>query len=357
MSDRLSGLVLRHLPASLLSQRDRGVVCNLVRRRAPLSQASSRRFRCTSALVPLVITAGGSSAVAATPSCSATVPCAPTNVSFPQEGSWIGTATVTSTQFPPLLGDIPVCGIEGDDAPLTSAQVDASDRRPDQAQRYGFAIVIGSNGYQASAGTTEGNYPDTESFGFTPATQLKAGRPDTDRPRTRPSHTRTRAPPCPPPRLARVLLPSGPGRSYGSWAISPGCKHLTNRILPRHGPAPELVCNSDQDHPAQCLNPYDPPAVKNGPALNNDLEANPTSSGTSAQVYGLDYATDTALNTNTNKTNSQGFANFVVEDSANEDVVVTATGYHRCHAPKQRRTRHPPDGQLEFQRQRWRSGV
>ncbi len=72
-------------------------------------------------------------------------------------------------------------------------------------------------------------------------------------------------------------------------------------------------------------NPYDPPAVKNGPALNNDLEANPTSSGTSAQVYGLDYATDTPLNTNTNKTNSQGFANFVVEDSANEDVVVAAT--------------------------------
>ena len=76
MSDRLSGLVLRHLPASLLSQRDRGVVCTLARRRAPhFTGVIVALSLCTSALVPLVITAGASSAVAATPSCSATVPC------------------------------------------------------------------------------------------------------------------------------------------------------------------------------------------------------------------------------------------------------------------------------------------
>ena len=327
MSDRLSGLVLRHLPASLLSQRDRGVVCNLVRRRAPhFTGVIAALSLCTSALVPLVITAGASSAVAATPSCSATVPCAPTNVSFPQEGSWIGTATVTSTQFPPLLGDLPVCGIEGDDAPLTSAQVDAAIDDPTKLNDTSVAIVIGSNGYQASAGTTEGNYPDTESFGFTPATQLKAGDQIT----------------ISLPHPAEPYSNSGsalPAAQVGSGATS----EQTGATVTDHGPFPPVASISQiafylvtvqlpsslatQTRTIQlnAYNPYDPPAVKNGPALNNDLEANPTSSGTSAQVYGLDYATDTPLNTNTNKTNSQGFANFVVEDSANEDVVVAAT--------------------------------
>ncbi len=66
-------------------------------------------------------------------------------------------------------------------------------------------------------------------------------------------------------------------------------------------------------------NPYDPPTVMNGPG------ANAASSGTSAQINGLDYATDTLLSTNTAQTNSSGFANFIVADNVNEDVVVAAT--------------------------------
>ena len=57
----------------------------------------------------------------------------------------------------------------------------------------------------------------------------------------------------------------------------------------------------------------------------NGPGANAASSGTSAQINGLDYATDTLLSTNTAQTNSSGFANFIVADNVNEDVVVAAT--------------------------------
>ncbi len=75
--------------------------------------------------------------------------CAPSNVQVLQQGYYQSLYQPENTVFNPT----PVCGIEGEDAPLLSAEIDAS---------YDDPAKLGS-------GTTEGNYPDSEAFQFTTA--------------------------------------------------------------------------------------------------------------------------------------------------------------------------------------------
>ena len=331
MSLRLSGLGLRHVQAVWRRRRDRSVVCNRERRRAPhFTGVIAALSLCTSALAPLVITAGASSAGAAT--CSATVLCAPTNVQFPQPGSWINTNTIIpggGFQIPPLLDDLPVCGIEGDYAPLASAQVAAVDNpshlRPNNANEANGLVDLNGNLSSESFGTTEGNYPDTESFQFTPATQLKAG------------DTITINLPHP----AEPYANSGsqlPPAQEGSGASS----EETGSTLIFHGPFPPTASISLVKYflvaviipgnvagdtiQLNAYNPYDPPAVNAGPG------AGASSSGTQAQITGLS-TSDTLEPDNTAPTSSSGVANFIVTDPANENVVVAATDITAGNTP------------------------
>lgn len=250
------------------------------------------------AIVPASLTLDASPASAA--SCgSSTAPCAPTGVTFEQPGSDINTQLLGGT-VPVPLSNVTVCGIEGEYAPLASAEIDTNYDDPER--------INAGNG----TGTTEGNYPDSQVVSFKPATSLQHG--DTI--------TVTLPHPAEPYANSGSVLPSAqvptlePVEQASSTVSGQGTAPLGADITITVSLTAGSAALGGRTVRLNAFNPYDPPRLGNAPGQN-------VQGDTHASILGLTSTGNTGNNTAT--TDGNGIAKFQVTDSTNEDVVFAAT--------------------------------
>ena len=246
----------------------------------------------TGAVAPTALVVSGASADPCPAPIIGPSSCAPTNVNFHTPGST------------PIGGD-QVCGIEGNYAPITTRTLDGAVDDPS---------ALNTGAFNATTGTTEGNYPNATQFDFQPATALSPGQ------------TITLSEPAP----AEPYTPSGaifPAasqsvRNFGINAVQTDSTVSTNL---------SFVGTNTQTDTAQItvqalyfgiplagyvvrlnkFNPYNPPHVDNGPGPS-------ASDQTSANITGT-------TSGNTSTADGNGNATFTVSDGSNEDVVFGAT--------------------------------
>jgi adhesin/invasin len=245
--------------------------------------------------------------------------CAPANVQFQPQGTYypsvggLGPTGIPLSNWngPPNfdLGDTVVCGIGGPSSgfgasagqyvPLASAEVHANADDPSKL----------------GAGTTEGNYTDSEAFQFTPATALQpgdkitVGLPQPAEAYPKPgsilpsSQVFTPAPAEQTSSTVKITQEGfgGPGGTLNSVTVE---VDLANR--PAAAPA-----NATVRLDAYSLD--SPPALRNAPGATNA-----SGSGTQANVNGTNSQSATV-------TASGNVATFTVTDNSPEGVVLAAT--------------------------------
>ena len=259
-----------------------------------------------STVVPVALTAAAQPAAAQSP-CFTSNNCAPANVAFPVPGN------NTNVNIP----GVPVCGIEGDYAPVASLAIDQAYDDPSSLNGASQNAVI-----KTASGTTEGNYPNIEAFQFNPAknTELQAG------------DTITVSLPHP----AEPYSGGGSVLPQPAMADPAGAEQTGSTVTVGFGPtsgspygipgqvADVTVALSGAGAVAgrtvrlDAFNPYNPPAIDNAPGPN-------VSGNTSAAIHGYNFSDGKYDLGNSATTTSNGVAFFQVNDTSSETVVVAAT--------------------------------
>jgi adhesin/invasin len=224
--------------------------------------------------------------------------CAPSNVNFLQPGQ---STSQNGNPYNGTLSGVQVCGIEGYYAPLSSLAVDADYDDP-----------YGLNG---GGGTTEGNYPDSQSIQFTPASGTSLGGGD--------SITVGLPQPAEPYADSGSILPPPEVGDYADSEqadstvsvidsfTSSNTEYAVVEVSLANGWAGDTVR-------LDAFNPYNPPSLRNGPGPQ-------VSGNTSASISYYDTSSSTFKGGNTVVTDSSGDAYFEVTDGANQTVVFAAT--------------------------------
>jgi hypothetical protein len=246
------------------------------------------RRGCVLLVIP-ALTAAMSAVVAqpasAAPTCTPGV-CSPTNINFEQPGSY-------------NIADVHVCGIEGNYAPLGSAEINSYYDEP---------YCLGS--------TAEGNYPDSQAIQFNPATSLVSGNTVTvNLPHPAEPYANSGS------KLPDAQLPTYAPyeQTNSSFSASAPFSLGTNKPEAAFVDVYLAGYGAGQTVRLDDFNPYQPPALKYapGPGVNGD--------NTSVGINGYDSNNGQYDSGQTTVTRAGGVAQFYVTDTAAEDVVLTAT--------------------------------
>ncbi|MGH9016614.1 MAG: beta strand repeat-containing protein [Acidimicrobiales bacterium] len=225
-------------------------------------------------------------------SCFQGFNCAPTNIQFPEPNSL-------------NLSNLKVCGIQGNYAPLAAEAIDNAYDNPKPYQ-------INS----AGNGINEGNYPDSQTVEFEPATSLTGGADQTVTVTLpHPAEPYTNSPDT----TSGSILPAS---TIGVSSLESN-EQLDSTVAAFGGGSSYLVEVGIVDGPSAAVvrlddyNPYQPQSVNNGPGQS-------ASDNGGASINGFDSGNSMYDNGDTTTTIG-GTAFFIVNDGGNQDVTFAAT--------------------------------